>query len=187
MDPKAQLEALVAESQRAVGALLDRAQRDLEIEIRRLQDSTPGSFTVDRYHAAMERVRTIVQSAEDALAAWDGAQGGRGVLVDFGRRALALGLEHAGTAPGSAPALAPVLLERLELSVRNFGYGGVSAVQRVLADVHLVGCLSRQDGDSAAQAAGFDASRGAQAAALVRTELAYIYATAAATTATAAA
>lgn len=187
-----QLDGLTEEAQRKIAALLEDTQRDLERELRRYQDSAPESFTAHDYRLAMERVRAIAQGLEDRLAVQEAGRGAQGLLVDFGERARGLGLDHLEEQIARfsevfegyartvdlrvvARTLDEVLLERFEGSVRNYGYDGVSAIQRELAQAQLAGRFPRQHADRVMQVTGFGEDERWKADRIVRTELANAY------------
>jgi hypothetical protein len=189
---RAQLDGLTEDAQRKIAALLEDTQRDLERELRRYQDSAPDSFTAQDYRVAMARVRTIAQGLEDRLAVREAGPGGKGLLVDFGERARGLGLDHleeqitrfsavfeGTTRPVNLRAVArtldEVLLERFETSVRSYGFDGVKAIQRELAQAQLAGRFPRQHADRVMEVTGFGERERWKADRIVRTELAHSY------------
>ncbi len=133
------------------GSLLDDTQRELERQIRRWQDSAPDSFTAHDCRVALACVKAVAQGLEDRLV---DRERGTGALVEAGEASRGLGLDHLEEqigrlsehfeghvrtvnlrAVGKTPDEA--LLERFETSVRSYGFDGVKAIQRELAQAQL--------------------------------------------------
>lgn len=184
---QAQLASLTDETVAKLAPLLDAAQRDLEAELRRHQDSAPDSFTTQDYRVALARVKAIIQATEDRIV-----KGDAGVLADAGRQARDLSLGHLeeqiarfsehfeGTTrtvnlSAVARTLSEVLVEKFETSVRSYGLQGVQSIQRELAMAQLAGRFPREMADRVMTVTGFGPGERWKAERIVRTELAHSY------------